>query len=988
MKANTFNPKQNTLKTQTKKIPHAPDKNITEKNTQIKRYLTKNFSYSTFNNIPKKNPEKKITKVLSFTKKSKSINKINNINKTSTETFNPNNRKRKLSFTKRNKSSNNSPKREKKEISSMNNTKSNTKNVKVFIRFRPVNEVESSLLQNNYGWLVPKYISNTQLGIYNDKSSKDLNNTIFSFDKIFTPKSTQDDIYSNVGSLIVEDIMAGYNGTIFAYGQSGSGKTYTMYGEDIFDEDKKGIIPRIVCEIFKKMEKIEDVDFTIKLSVVEIYKEILYDLLTGKNNLKIIETKDKIHIENLSQIYLSDLNEFFDYTELSQRNRKVAETKLNHNSSRSHCIMILEVIQNFKKEKIIKKGILNLVDLAGSEKVSKTCAVGETLLEAKKINLSLSTLGNVIHSLTTKDFKGHIPYRDSKLTRILKESLGGNYKTYLIVTCSPHSFNLDEIISSLNFAKRVKCIKNKYKINIKYSYEELQDLVDKLNEKLNSAHNQINKLLKGEKIEMNLLINNNKDEHNKDFYFYEKEKKNLENKIQDLINSNQEKDNEIIKLKKQIENLKKKNKENNETKEVDKNKKNDYVIKHQEIIYTIKAEKEKKNELYEKIKETIKRIEEEIEHIKIKEREEEDINKMNMKKSQFNEIIKDFMENKDKIECFEKIDNIIKISIPYKKETDYKNIFNEFKNNINDIFIEQYTKNRNNDMNYSNIFNTLTINLFLEYIQFYFSYQIMNQGYIKLLLDNNSLYKMNKYLISIINDILIDNYDISNENALNQNAINLIRASLADSFISRQGGNINTTFSELNKKMVKVVKGNQNSLRLRKTNSILDDLRNSNFSKDINNSKLYFNKRKSIECDKNNGKINMIKNVLVNIIKETDNIKYDIKDINENINITIKSIMNYFCQKILKNKNVELDINNNLIIEKNNANMNTLKSIDSSNYIKNDENKNPNIDNNKLKKNKKIKSKKKFENSVPIPKQINQAKGDDFDNDNNCFTFV
>ena len=344
------------------------------------------------------------------------------------------------------------------------------------------------------------------------------------------------------------------------------------------------------------------------------------------------------------------------------------------------------------------------------------------------------------------------------------------------------------------------------------------------------------------------------------------------------------------------------------------------------------------------------------------------------------------MQNKDKIECFEKIDNIIKKSIPFKKEKDYKNIFDEFKNNINDIFIEQFTKNRNNDTNYSRLFDTITINLFLEYIQFYFSNQIINQGYIKLSLDNDSLYKMNKYLFSIINDILIDNYDISNESALNQKAINLIRASIADSFISRQGGNINTTFSELNKKMVKVVsKGNQNSLR--KTNSILDDLRNSNFSKDINNSKIYFNKRKSIECDKNNGKINMIKNVLVNIIKETDNIKYDIKDITENINITIKSIMNYFCQKILKNKNVELDINNNLIIEKN-GNMNTLKSIDSCNYIKNDENKNPNIENNKLKKNKKLKSKKKFENSVPLPKQINQAKGDDFENDNNCFSFI
>ena len=985
MKKNVFKPKQNStynLKIKTKKIPHAPDKFINERNLPIKRFLTNNTSYSAFSHTSKKNSETKITKVRSFTKKF-------NTTKT-TDTFIVKNKKRKLTFTKRNKSSNNSSKIDTKETESINicnnekKEKSNSKNVKVFIRFRPTNEVESSLLQNNYGWLVPKYISNTQLGIYNDKESKDLNNSIFSFDKIFTPKSSQLDIYSNIGSLIVEDIMAGYNGTIFAYGQSGSGKTYTMYGEDIFDDDKQGIIPRIVSEIFKKVEKIDDVDFTIKLSVVEIYKEILYDLLSGKNNLKIIESKDKIYIENLSQIYLSNLDEFFDYTELSQRNRKVAETKLNHNSSRSHCIMILEVIQNFKKEKIIKKGILNLVDLAGSEKVSKTCAVGDTLLEAKKINLSLSTLGNVIHSLTSKDSSGHVPYRDSKLTRMLKESLGGNYKTYLIVTCSPHSFNLDEIISSLNFAKRVKCIKNKYKINIKYSYEELQDLVDKLNEKLNSAHNQINKLLKGEKIEMNLLINNNKDEHNKDFY--EKEKRNLENKIQELIDLNQEKDNEIIRLKKEIEDLKKKNIESHETKEKKNFKENDYIIKNQEITYTIKAGKNKTSELYEKIKETLNKIVEEYERIKIAENDKGEFNKMNLTKEKFNEIIKDFMQNKDKIKCFEKLDNIIKLSIPYKKEKNYTIIFDEFKNNINDIFLEQFSKNKNDNINYGKLFDILTINLFLEYIQFYFSNQVINQGYLKLLLDNNSLNKMNKYLLSIINDILIDNYDIANENALNQNAINLIRASIADSYISKQGGNVNTTFSELNKKMVKVVsKGNQNSLR--KTNSILEDLRNSNFSKDINNSKIYFNKRKSIECSKNNGKINMIKNVLVNIIKETDNIKDDIKDITENINITIKSIMNYFCQKILKNKKVELDINNNLIIEKN-CNMNTLKSNDSNNDIQNEENKNPNCNNNKIKKNKKIKSKKKFENIVPIPKKINQAKGDDFDNDNNCFAFV
>ena len=967
--------KQNNLhliKTQTKKIPHI---NKT-KNSEIKNYPTKHNFFSTYNINLKQNEEiKKITKVKSFTKKS-NITSRNKYNSKS-GTMSRKNSKKTFSFSK--KSSSKSVKLSENNINN-NDTleKSKSKNVKVFVRFRPANEVESSLLQNNCGWLVPRYISETHLGIYTEKVLNVSDKLIFSFDKIFTPKNTQEDIYSSIGSRLVEDIMAGYNG-----GQSGSGKTYTMYGEDIFDENKKGIIPRIVSEIFKRMEKIEDVDFTVKLSVMEIYKEILYDLFTGKNNLKIIENKEKVYVDNLSQIYLSSLDEFFDYTELSQRNRKVAETKLNHNSSRSHCIMILEVIQNFKKEKIIKKGILNLVDLAGSEKVSKTGAVGETLEEAKKINLSLSTLGNVIHALTSKDSSGHIPFRDSKITRILKESLGGNFKTYLIVTCSPHSFNMDEIISSLNFAKRVKCIKNKYKINIKYSYEELQDLVDKLNEKLNFANNQINKLLKGEKIEMN-LINHNNINYNSKLEFYEKEKKNLENKIQELMDSNQEKDNEILKLKAEIEKLKcnEKSIENNYV----KNKKDNYIIKSQEIVYSIINDKSREKELYKKIKETLSKIEEENERIKIIENEEEEIRKINLKKEQFNQIIQDFMQNKEKINCFEKMDNIIKISIPHIKDKNYKKLFSEFKNNINEIFVEQFFRKTND--NYKILFDIITINLFFEYLHFYFSNQIINQGYLKLLLDNKSLYKMNKYLFSIVNDILSENQDISKENAINANVVSFLRASIADSFISKQGTNINNnTFSEMNKKMVKVVtKGNNvNSLRKNRNSIKLEDLRNSNFS--LNNSKMHLNKIKSQEYEKNNGKINMIKNVLVNNIKETDYIKKDIKEIKENINITIKSIMNYFCQKILKNNNVELDINNNLIIEKGGNNMNTIKSINTSNCeFKNDENKNPNRYN-FVKKEKKKSKKKKFKIIVPIAKQINQAKGDDFDNDNNFFDF-
>ena len=441
--------------------------------------------------------------------------------------------------------------KEKELLSSLQ--KANKNFIKVYVRFRPLNDLETDLLSDNCGWEIPKYIDDKQIGIYSTKEVKETNaqipsNLIFKYDKIFTGEDQQNQVYENVGKRIVGDVMEGYNGTIFAYGQSGSGKTYTMYGPDIFDDIYKGIIPRIVEDIFNYVEKADDnIDFQFKLSVLEIYKEVMYDLLTQQSaDIKIQENPETgVVIEGLSEVYLSSLEEFFEYVELSQSNRKVAETKLNHNSSRSHCILILEVTQSFKKEKLIKKGTLNLVDLAGSEKVSKTGAVGLTLEEAKKINLSLSTLGNVIHALTHKS--EHIPYRDSKLTRLLKESLGGNYKTSLIVTCSPHSYNLDEVISSLLFAKRVKTIKNVVKINIKYSYEELQKMVYLLNDKLKRA-------LNGEKVDDN--ANEEGDDNDNvlcsNCNLLKKEKKLLENKVQSLLDTIHQKDLEIAKLKEML----------------------------------------------------------------------------------------------------------------------------------------------------------------------------------------------------------------------------------------------------------------------------------------------------------------------------------------------------------------------------------------------------------------------------------------------------
>ena len=244
--------------------------------------------------------------------------------------------------------------------------------------------------------------------------------------------------------------------------------------------------------------------------------------MTGEKDLKIKESPSKgVYVDGLSNEFIQDLPNFYEVLEEAQSNKFVAGTKLNSYSSRSHTILILEIIGKSKTDNIMKKGILNLVDLAGSEKISKTGAVGEVLEEAKKINLSLSCLGNVIHALTeSADF---IPYRDSKLTRLLQESLGGNYKTSLIVTCSPHSYNLEETISSLNFGMRAKTIKNKVKMNIKLSEDELNKIILKLKSQLEQARLENSNLL------FKYTGNNDKDS---------KEANNLKNIENDIQNVN------------------------------------------------------------------------------------------------------------------------------------------------------------------------------------------------------------------------------------------------------------------------------------------------------------------------------------------------------------------------------------------------------------------------------------------------------------------
>ena len=364
---------------------------------------------------------------------------------------------------------------------------SNPANVNVICRFRPMNELERTTGNEQ----VCVFTSPTSLTF---NSSREKNVYRFNFDRIFPPSSTQQDIYDFGVKGIIDSVLDGYNGTVLAYGQTSSGKTYTMQGE-MEEQSKQGIIPRMISHVFKHIYKNEDTDFMIKVSMIEIYQEKIRDLFdTSRVNLNIREDSIKgIYVDGTSERYVGSPSDVLALLEMGSANRAQAATNMNEHSSRSHSIFILTINQTNKKEGFSKIGKLYLVDLAGSEKISKTGATGHTLEEAKIINKSLTTLGRVINNLT--DGKStHIPYRESKLTRVLQESLGGNSKTCLIITCSPSIYNESESLSTLRFGERAKKIKNKPKINKEITVAELQKLVTQLKENLKKADARISQL--------------------------------------------------------------------------------------------------------------------------------------------------------------------------------------------------------------------------------------------------------------------------------------------------------------------------------------------------------------------------------------------------------------------------------------------------------------------------------------------------------------
>ena len=365
---------------------------------------------------------------------------------------------------------------------------SNAANVNVICRFRPMNEMEIT----NGNDQVCVFTSPTSLQFY---STRERNNYKFNFDRIFQPSSTQEEIYSYGVKGIIDSVLNGYNGTVLAYGQTGSGKTYTMQGE-IGNEKTKGIIPRMIKHVFDYIhEQNSSSEFMLKVSMIEIYQEKIRDLLDiSRVNLPIRQDSIKgIYVDGCSERYVGCPRDVLNALELGANNRVQAATNMNEHSSRSHSIFILTINQTNKKEGFSKIGKLYLVDLAGSEKISKSGVTGFNIIEAEKINLSLTTLGRVIYNLTDGKSQ-HVPYRESKLTRVLQESLGGNSKTCLIITCSPSIYNESETLSTLRFGERAKKIKNKPKINKEVTIAELQKLISQLKENLKKANARITQL--------------------------------------------------------------------------------------------------------------------------------------------------------------------------------------------------------------------------------------------------------------------------------------------------------------------------------------------------------------------------------------------------------------------------------------------------------------------------------------------------------------
>ncbi|XP_068597366.1 kinesin-like protein KIF11 [Brachionichthys hirsutus] len=357
------------------------------------------------------------------------------------------------------------------------------RNIQVVVRCRPFNTMER---KSSYGVIECEANRKeviVKTGGLNDKATR----KTYTFDMVFGPPAKQIDVYRSVVCPILDEVIMGYNCTVFAYGQTGTGKTFTMEGERSPDEQftweedpLAGIIPRTLHQIFEKLSE-NGTEFSVKVSLLEIYNEELFDLLSPSEDvserlLLFDDPRNKrgVVVKGLEEVTVHNKDEVYQILERGSAKRRTASTLMNAYSSRSHSVFTVTIHMKettLDGEELVKIGKLNLVDLAGSENIGRSGAVDKRAREAGNINQSLLTLGRVITALVEK--RPHVPYRESKLTRILQDSLGGRTKTSIIATVSPSSSNMEETLSTLEYASRAKNIVNKPEVNQKLTKRAL-----------------------------------------------------------------------------------------------------------------------------------------------------------------------------------------------------------------------------------------------------------------------------------------------------------------------------------------------------------------------------------------------------------------------------------------------------------------------------------------------------------------------------------
>ncbi|XP_022123046.2 kinesin-like protein Klp61F [Pieris rapae] len=382
--------------------------------------------------------------------------------------------------------------------------KDKNQNIQVFVRLRPLNQREKDI--RSIG--VVEVVHGREVVVR--QSNQNSHTKKFTFDRAFPPQTKQLEIYQEVVSPLIEEVLAGYNCTVFAYGQTGTGKTHTMVGEAASCETswqtdpEAGIIPRALSQLFDEL-RLTNTEYTVRVSYLELYNEELFDLLsTSEDNSKLriyedVTRKGSNIVNGLEEITVYNKNEVYKIMAQGQERKRVASTLMNAQSSRSHTVftIVVHMKENSPEgEELVKIGKLNLVDLAGSENISKAGsdnpAKRERARECVNINQSLLTLGRVITALVERH--PHIPYRESKLTRILQESLGGRTKTSIIATISPGHKDLEETMSTLEYANRAKNIQNKPEINQKMTkkaiLKEYSEEIDRLKRDLQAARDK------------------------------------------------------------------------------------------------------------------------------------------------------------------------------------------------------------------------------------------------------------------------------------------------------------------------------------------------------------------------------------------------------------------------------------------------------------------------------------------------------------------